>query len=322
MPSVLRFSPSGPAASVGGDVPPFSTLKYVDPATLVPLADQDGSVSSPYSTIQGAIDANLGAPLALALVGSAYPENVVVPAGFVLLLVCGNNTATSLTLGPSASVVSIAGGLVLEDLTMGDGSVFTAGSFLVVSNSVVVGNGCVIESLLSINVTGTFTFGDSMALRCFNFFSFPNAAGLVANLGAAPSNLLFMGSSTAQFANIAPLAPSVNATGSHVGIVGAQNTTGTGYVCTTLAIDSCQILGGPLTCDTFKCNASVAAFGAVSTTGPVEITNSQVSSTAPPWANALATPFALDAYSNYWLKTSGTTLTNVGEKVIANDLVP
>lgn len=51
----------------GGGVAPLSTTLWVDPGTATALADQDGSIGAPYSTIQAAIDA-------MATIKSSLPE--------------------------------------------------------------------------------------------------------------------------------------------------------------------------------------------------------------------------------------------------------
>lgn len=308
----------------GAAVPPWSTTKIVDPDTAVPPANQDGSVGAPYSTIQAAINANLGALLVLELVGDVYPENVVIPAGTPVGLICAYNGIATITLDPSATLAVLSGGLTVGDFTMGDGAQFSAAAPITINGPAVIGDNCNFASFVSLGVGGTFVFGDNFNFRCFNEYSFTNLAGIAATPGATPSALTFMGSATGNSAQNSPRAPGIDAPGSTVVIVGGSNNTGVGYTCGSLTIDNCDVTGGnpTLTCDTFNCNSSTAAFGAVVTTGPVQITNSKVSSSAPPWANALAAPFVVDAYSNYWLKTSGTTLANLGAKVIANDLVP
>jgi hypothetical protein len=38
--------------------------------------------------------------------------------------------------------------------------------------------------------------------------------------------------------------------------------------------------------------------------------------------NAPAQPFRLDGLTNYWIKTNAVALTNPGQKVITDDIVP
>lgn len=52
----IQKRPTAPSSS-GGVVLPLSTVRYVDGTTLVPLADRNGSIATPFASLQDGLDA-------------------------------------------------------------------------------------------------------------------------------------------------------------------------------------------------------------------------------------------------------------------------
>lgn len=69
--------------AAGGAIEPLENTRFVDGSTTVPLADQDGSIAAPFSTVQAALDALVAAlarPVVLICPGD-YSAEVLVWAG-------------------------------------------------------------------------------------------------------------------------------------------------------------------------------------------------------------------------------------------------
>jgi hypothetical protein len=73
--------------SGGSGGAPFSRTFYTDPLTSTPLADQDGSVGKPFSTLSAALAlaATFGGDCAIVMTAGDYLESVVIPPATALL---------------------------------------------------------------------------------------------------------------------------------------------------------------------------------------------------------------------------------------------
>jgi hypothetical protein len=305
----------------GGAIAPWSLMKIVDSLTAVPLGDQDGSVAAPYSTIQGAIDANQGVALGLSLVASTYSENVVVPAGSPVVFFPALSTITSLTLDPAA-VVSFSGGtLTLTSMTLGDGSSLTF-SCEVLCGASTLGAGAVLNSYINIVLIGLMTLGNGCQVQFLGRFvinggvatSDPSDSGTL--IFACPDHL------ESNLPGTVSVIGAANASAYALRIVGAQLYSGLPLLAGSLVLEGCSVGGNvdvTVAGDVVLNNTSVSG-GAWSSLGRVRLIAATVG--AATWNNAVGQPFELDSFSNYWIKILGTVLTNPAEKVITSDVVP
>jgi len=315
----LRKGPSGPKASgSGAAIAPFSFEKFVDPATLIPLADQDGSVSAPYSTMQGAIDDNLGVPITLALVGTLYPEDVVVPVGTPVFINSNFSVVQSLTLDAGAVCFLTAGILQIGVLTLGVGANFISVGSVVVLGATTIGAGASFQSFVVASLNGPAVMGTASQIISLGGFTFGSISDAP---GASGSALVLAGPSSAE----SGIAVNSNTVGTitmsmaQIKIVGAEVT---GPIVDTggkIAFEEVRV-SGDVTCDELYLRDTSVLSGDYTTTGRVQVLSSNTA--AANWNNALAFPLELDAFSNYWIKINGTVLTNPGAKVITSDVVP
>jgi hypothetical protein len=316
----LRKGPSGPKASgSGADIAPFSFEKFVDPATLVPLTDQDGSVSAPYSTMQGAIDANLGVPITLALVGTLYPEDVVVPVGTPVFINSNFSVVQSLTLDAGGAVCFLAAGILqIGALTLGAGTNFVSvGSFVVLGDTA-IGAGSSLQSFVVASLNGPTVMGSASQIISLGGFTFGSISDAP---GASNSALVLAGPNSAEsgIAVNSNTVAAITMSGADIKIVGADVT---GPIVDTggkIAFEEVRV-SGDVTCDELYLRDTSVLSGDYTTTGRVQVLSSNTA--AANWNNALAFPLELDAFSNYWIKINGTVITNPGAKVITNDVVP
>jgi len=311
---ILKLSGAGAA------IPPWSLVKIVDSLTAVPLAQQDGSVGAPYSTIQGAITANPGVPLALQLVAYVYAESVVVPAGAPIVLISSLSIVTGITVAPAGILYVVSGALVMGTLDLGANAELVALCAVAISGATLLGDNAKIKSLVSFSQGGVLTLGDSCLVELQGRYDIPSGVVVTAptNTGSLMAASPYQNDSNfgiqenAVQSVVAPLYSCV--------FIGA-NLDDTVVQCQFLSLQGCKASSTDVTADgLFLKDTLVSSGGAWVTTGRVQIVDSDVA--AATWNNALAFPFELDSYSNYWIKIHGTVLTNAGAKVITSDVVP
>jgi hypothetical protein len=111
-----------------------------------------------------------------------------------------------------------------------------------------------------------------------------------------------------------------------IGVGGAFNATnavlslGGTIVADGVGLFGCQCRGD-VTAGSIDAQNSAFTGGTYTTTGPVSLQDVKCDAGVA-FDNALGQAFNLDGFTNYWIKTNAVALTNVGEKVITDDLVP
>lgn len=309
------------STSSGGTDVPFSSLKYVDSATTVPLAQQNGSDEFPYSTIQGAINANPGILLELFLAATVYPETVTVPAGApVVFNSAGLAGISDLIIAPGGTALTIGGILILGTLSVQDGSTFDALGGYTVTGATILGDIAICDSFLAAEHLGTITIGDQSRLTMRGSYALRNAVSVSA---ATDIGVILCTASTDPYFDPLgiqlSLVSEIVAPGYDIKIEGAS--CAGEIVCKNGGFTACSIKDVNVTAvDLYLRGSNVGTGQAFVTTGRVQIIDSNVD--AATWDNAAGQPFELDSFSNYWIKINGTALTNAGEKVITSDTVP
>lgn len=128
----------------GGSVSPFTRLFYVDSGTAVAPADQDGSVSNPFSTVQAAID--VIAALTPAVGSIQFGGNLPVPGNFAI---------------PAGAYVLMFGTAVLTgNCTIGNGGVLAMFNQATMSGTITAGDSCQTFFDPNSGTSGTITAGD------------------------------------------------------------------------------------------------------------------------------------------------------------------
>lgn len=95
----VRTSPSGPLLDVGGSILPLSALFWVDKDTPVPLAEQDGSIAAPTSTVQAGVDVSPAFGAALYIVGLDYStEDITVADAGKIMSFYGTDATAAIVL--------------------------------------------------------------------------------------------------------------------------------------------------------------------------------------------------------------------------------
>jgi hypothetical protein len=288
-----RLSPSGRFLPPGSDASdlPLTQVRYVDSATLVPLAEQTGSESNPYASIAQAtadLDANSGGVIYITPGDySATPAVTNSPIYFVGLAPFEGSDVQ--TLFPSITCNGPELGLVAGQVS--GGTVDTARATLYLKsadlgNSVVTAASVLATGDVEKPSIGVVTASSAQATSCTVFGATLAAAGTFVDCTFAGT--LTDGSGGATFActncdlqDIAGAA-SVTLNGSRAGAITAHDVElneckVTGAVsCTTQAFLRNSLLASTLTTGDDSTIYDSQILGAVSVTGDLTVGNSQV----------------------------------------------
>ena len=316
--------PTSPGAGggPGASVPPFSSLKYVDSGTAVPVGQQDGSDAKPYSTIQQAIDASGG--FAQVQLGSINnPSSINLPDGALLSVQASVPTFLGdITVGIGSTLVLMQ--CIAPSLTVAQ-TANVSMSFSQISGTTTLGND--VSADLFNSLLGDVILGSRDTISCFGASQIGGVTQ--SDPGNEGGNLILIGSTSQSSGS--------NTTTERLVLTGVINAPNYG-----IAVSGYQ-LAHDVTAFTLRASECTHT-GNITTTDADAITDTlhienPIQSAGSTWTAAgratlkgCETPATLtianagqlvvDSYTNYWIKTNGTTVTNAPGKLVAADNVP
>lgn len=307
--TLLRNSPSGPLVNILNSILPLIGLAYVNIGTTVPPASQDGSIASPYGSIQAAVDAGKFV-IQYVAPPTPEPEVVVVPPGTPFFFLTTSNAGAISSVTVPDNCVTLIRGVTVINFTAGNSCFvstdatlanLTMGTSAFVQSTDSIGGGSVGDnSIITVSrALGLFTTGQS----CFVIMSGAAAKTFSAGVDfTSLNNNLTMGAGSTFIGTNCVLSGGITVNADTVQLFGSTSRATINAV--GIDAQNCAFTIGAYTAQNFQLQDVKCSAGTTYNVPNV------------PGA------FKLDGYTNYYFKTNGCVISNPGAKLVTEDLVP
>jgi len=305
--TILRKSPSGPVVNILNSILPLVSLTYVDIGTAVPPASQDGSIASPYGSIQAAVDAGkfliqYVSPIAL------EPEVVVVPPGTPFFALIGSTVSAIQSVTVPDGCTTLIKGIAVDTFTAGNNCGLHTDQPI---SSLTMGTSATVDSDSSIfggsvGDNSTVTLTGQLGAFTTGLVSFVILSGITAMTFAAGvdstvlGNNLTMGAGSTFNGTNCVLSSGITVNADTVQLFGSTSRANINAV--GIDAQNCAFTTGAYTAQVFQLQDVKCGVGTT--------------------YNVPNTPgaFQIDGYTNYFLKTNGCVISNPAARLITEDL--